>query len=201
MSLPRDVDFLYEIGMLRYVPRQWQRFGGINFANLADHHFRVIWTALVIAKHEGKPVDTEKMMKMALVHDVAESRTNDVDYISRQYVERNEELAVKDIFEDTALEAEFLEIIHEYEKRESLEARIVKDADNLDVDLEIREQATNGIPIHDWTPYRRQVAENHLYTKTAKKIWDQMQKSDPHNWHVNSKRNRLNGGDWKKKDD
>lgn len=197
MSRERDVDFLYEIGMLRHVPRQWQRFGGINFANLADHHFRVLWTALVIARHEHA-VDIEKMMKMALVHDIAESRTNDVDYLSRQYVQRNEELAIADMLEDTSLEEEFLAIIQEYEKRESLEAKIVKDADNLDVDLEIREQATNGIPIHQWTPYRQHVADNYLYTKTAKKIFAQIQKSDPHNWHVNSKRNRLNGGDWKK---
>lgn len=196
MSSKRDVDFLYEIGMLRHVPRQWQRFGGINFGNLADHHFRVIWIALIIARRE-KNVDTEKIMKMALAHDIAESRTNDVDYISRQYVTRNEDLALKDMLEDTGIEKEFLELIEEYEKRESLEARIVKDADNLDVDFEIKEQATNGIPIDVWSKHRKVIAKNHLYTKTAQEIYNQIQTSDPHNWHVNSARNRLNGGDWK----
>jgi 5'-deoxynucleotidase YfbR-like HD superfamily hydrolase len=195
--MKRDVELLYELGMLRHLPRQWNRFNGVNFANLADHHFRVTWIALVIARYEGD-VDTEKILKMAMVHDVAESRTNDVDYITRQYTTRNEDLAVKDIFEGTALNDEFLELLHEYEKRESRESKIVKDADTLDVDFEIQEQEANGVKIRNWIHYRDHVAKNHLYTKTAKKLYTQINESNPHDWHVNSPRNRFNGGDYKK---
>lgn len=195
--MKRDVELLYELGMLRHLPRQWNRFNGVNFANLADHHFRVAWIALTIAAHEGG-VDTEKILKMALVHDVAESRTNDVDYVSRQYTTRNEELAATDIFEGTSLKEEFLELLHEYETRESLESKIVKDADTLDVDMEIQEQEANGIKIKYWIHYRDHVADHHLYTKTAKKLFKQIYASSPHDWHINSPRNRFNGGDYKK---
>ena len=196
--MKRDTEFLFEIGMLRHLPRQWSRFGGINFANLADHHFRVTWLALIIAAHEGK-VDTEKIMKMALVHDVAESRTNDVDYIARQYTELNQEAAISDTLSGTVLEGEFLALIKEYEKRESLESKIVKDADNLDVDLEIQEQDANGVKIKQWLKHREHVAENFFFTETAKKLFKQIYETSPHDWHVNSKSNRINGGDWKKK--
>lgn len=184
--------------MLRHLPRQWVRFGGMNTANLADHHFRVAWTAMIIAQREKVEVDYEKLLKMALVHDVGESRTNDVDYISRQYVIRNEELAISDIFEDTILESEFIELFHEYEARESIEAKIVKDADNLDIDLEMREQAVMGVKITEWLTHRKRVRNNHFFTETAKKLHDKIKVANPNDWHIYSKRNRINGGDWKK---
>lgn len=194
----RDIELLFELGMLRHMPRQWSRFNGIDFAKLADHHFRVIWIALVIAGREKQKVNTEKVIKMALVHDVAESRASDVDYVSRQYVERNEELAAADMFTGTILEEEFLALLAEYEERTSLESQIVKDADNLDVDMEIQEQESNGVKVKNWLHFRDHVAETKLYTKTAKKMYQQIKEANPHSWHMNSSRNRVTGGDWKK---
>lgn len=197
MSMERDLQFLYEIGTLRFVPRQWQRFLNTGVANLTEHHYRVMWLALVIAAGE-KGADINKVLKMALVHDIAESRTNDVDYISRQYVERNEQLGLKDMLANTSVEKEFLAIAHEYEKRESLEAKIVKDADNLEIDLELKEQKAAGANLQDeLAPMRKIVHDNHLYTKTAKKLVAQINESNPHDWHTKG-RNRVNSGDWKK---
>lgn len=190
------MEFLYEIGTLRLIPRQWARFLNTGTANLAEHHFRVMWLALIIAKYEGVK-NTEKVLKMALVHDIAESRTVDVDYLSRQYVERNEELGIKDMLKNTAIEKEFLELSQEYEERKSKEAQIVKDADNLDIDMEIREQLARGNSLaEEWKGFRSQVKRNNLYTKTAKKIWVGIYKSDPHDWHTKG-RNRIKAGDWK----
>ena len=114
----RDVDFLYELGALRLIDRQWRRFHSQNFANLADHHFRVAWIALVIAAREGGQIDTGKIVKMALVHDIAESRTGDVDYLSRQYVTKDEAGAARDMMDETSVGEEFLALLEEYEKRE-----------------------------------------------------------------------------------
>lgn len=195
--MKRDIELLFELGMLRHLPRQWNRFGGINFASLAEHHFRVAWIALLISKYEGG--DNEKILKMALAHDIAESRTNDVDYIARQYTKRNEELALSDMLQDTKLNDEFTELMHEYEERTSLEAKIVKDADNLDVDFELQEQAANGVSIGEvWGDNRKTIVREKLYTETAKNLFDELKKSNPHDWHHTSPRNRTNGGDWKK---
>lgn len=195
--MKRDVELLYELGMLRHLPRQWSRFGGVNFANLTEHHFRVAWTALVLAKHEGAK-NTDKILKMALVHDVGESRTNDADYISRQYVERDEVQAVKDSFEGTSLAEEFEKLVQEYEERKTIEAKIVKDADSLDIDFEIQEQDANGIKIKGWLQHREHVSTHFFHTKTAKKLYKQIYASSPHDWHHYSPKNRINGGDWKK---
>lgn len=197
--MKRDLEFLFEIGALRLIPRQWSRFHTPLFQNLTEHHYRVIWLALVIAAREGKKVDTEKLMKMALVHDIPESRTGDVDYLARQYVERHEDKALDDMLEGTSLKDEFVALWHEYEKRDCLEAKIVKDADNLDVDLELREQGGNGASIEQaFLAMRKKVRETKLYTQTAKDMFAQIIAAEPHDWHLQAPNNRLKGGDWKK---
>lgn len=195
--MDRDLEFLYEIGAVRLIPRQWHRFHMGNVGDLADHHFRVLWLSLIIAAREKAEVDTEKMMKMALVHDIAESRTGDADYLARQYVIRKEDEGLNDMLEGTSLREEFVALWHEYEQRECLEAKIVKDADNLDVDMELREQASQGHQLPEAWREARQSLVAKLCTDTAKKMKLAILESDPHDWHIKSPRNRLNGGDWK----
>jgi putative hydrolases of HD superfamily len=196
-TFKRDLEFLYEVGCLRFVQRTWRQFLNPNFANLSEHTLRVIWTALVIAKHEGV-TDTTKVVKMALVHDLSESRSVDVHYVSRQFVDRHEEEALTNTLEKTALEDEYLALWKEYEKRDCLEAKIVKDADNLDVDLELKEQEARGFTLKaKIQSMRDHVGATKLYTKTAQKMWREIQKAEPNDWHFNSV-NRFNSGDWKK---
>lgn len=195
--MKRDLEFLYEIGTLRYLQRKWRQFLNADFQNIAEHKFRVVWIAMVIAMREGVE-DINKVIKMALIHDIAESRTGDVDYVARQYNVRDEEVAIKDMLQDTTLEKEFIELWKEYEAKKTKEAQIVKDADNIDVDLELKEQEVKGYRLHPkWLEMRKMVAKDKLYTKTAKKLWKEIQRSNPHDWHVNA-RNRFTAGDWKK---
>ncbi len=192
----RDVEFLYEMGTIRYIQRTWRQFLNADFANLAEHHWRVAWIALTLAKQEGI-TNTEKVLKMALVHDIAESRTGDVNYLQRQYVVRNEAQGIHDILADTSLGEEFLAVLAEYEKRESIEARVVKDADNLDVDYELYEQSARGHKLADeWMEMRKNVRETKLFTESARRMARQMKDISPHAWHVNG-RNRHTHGDWK----
>jgi 5'-deoxynucleotidase YfbR-like HD superfamily hydrolase len=194
----RDVEFLFEIGGLRHIDRMWHRFLGTDFANLSDHHFHVAWIALVIAAREGKG-DTAKILKMALAHDIAESRTGDVDYISRQYVQKDELRAIDDMLEDTSVRDDMLATWQEYEKRECIEAKIVKDADNIHVDIELREQAAKGNTFpNDMQPGREVVFREKLYTETARELYQQISRANPNDWHKNAKRNRYNSGDWSK---
>lgn len=193
----KDVSFLFEMGGIRFIDRMWRRFYHKDFANLAEHHFRVFWIAMVIAGGEEN-VDTGKIAKMCLLHDIAESRAGDVDYLARQYVERNEELGIQDMLGGTNIEHEFYNLWQEYEARESLEAKIVKDADNLDVDFELVEQSSKGSPLKNhWRENRDFVAREKLYTKTAKTLYKKMIDANPHSWHLNG-RNRRRDGDWKK---
>jgi len=194
----RDIELLFEIGCLRYMPRSWKRFFNPDVANNAEHTFRVAWIALLLAKYEG--IDNEdKILKMALIHDLTESRTGDVDYLSRQYVERKEAKAVKDMLEDTVFQKELVSLWHEYEQKLSIEAKIVKDADNLDVELELVEQEFRGHSIGTLLNSRRKEnVYSKLYTTSARKLWNEIHKSKLHDWHLLAN-NRFKNGDWKKK--
>ncbi len=197
-NIKRDTELLFEISAFRRLDRIWKQFFGPDVANNSEHTFRVAWIALTIAGYE-KGIDTGKLLKMALVHDLVESRCGDTHYLSRQYVEQKEEMAADDIFEDTVHFSEMKDLISEYEKRETLESRIVKDADNLDVNIELKELESKGDALgKEWLKERKEKVYPKLHTDTARRFWDEIAKSDPHGWHRNSARNRFRGGDWKK---
>lgn len=197
MKNTRDIEFLFEVGAMRHIDRVWKQFMGPDVANCAEHIFRVAWIAFTIAKREGTG-NHEKILKMAFAHDIAESRAGDVHYLSRQYTKRDEGTAIRDIFEGTVHEDEMVELIDEYEKRESIEAKIVKDADNIDVELELRELRGRGHSLGAvWMNSRTKHVYPKLYTKTARRFWKIIASAEPHNWHLNSSKNRFKSGDWK----
>lgn len=195
--MKRDTDLLFEIGALRHIERMWKRFGNPDFANLAEHHFRTAWTAMILAKRHGK-ADLAKVLQLALIHDIGESRTGDVDYVAKMYVTKNDDLAMHDVVADTSLEADILALWTEYEKRESIESQIVKDADTLDIQLELKEQEARGIKLRElWSTSRNTHVKPTLLTNVAAKLWDEIEASNPNEWHVTA-RNRYRSGDWKK---
>lgn len=180
-KLARDIEFLYEIGSLRHLQRSWRQFTRIDVANNSEHIFRVMWISLIIARHEGVR-DEEKIIKLALVHDIGETRVPDTNYLTKIYSSRNESLAMTHMLKDTVLQKDFHDLYKEYSARSTLEAKIVKDADNLDVDFELSEMKAQGHTLKKYWPRTR--VRNKLFTKTAKKIWEELQTATPHEWHI-----------------
>jgi len=180
----RDIEFLYEVGSLRNVQRSWRQTVGLDVANDLEHTLRVIWLALILARREGV-TNEEKIIKMALVHDIAETRTGDFDYLQAVYNRADEKLAANHLFANTSLQDMGQDILSEYEQRTSIEAQVVKDADNLDVDIELRELANKGsLMLKKWHQTRRIVREEKLYTQSARDLWDELDKVDVADWHL-----------------
>jgi putative hydrolase of HD superfamily len=181
----RDLEFLFEIGSLRNVQRLWRQHFGMDVANDLEHTIRVVWLALIMARME-KVKNEEKVMKMALIHDIPETRTADHGHVHKSYVTSDEDKAAHDIFMGTSL-ANLEDLLHEYKLRKSVESKIVKDADNLDVDFELRELLEKGSTLpKKWLPGRKIVRKEKLYTKSAKQIWDLLQKTDSADWHISA---------------
>jgi putative hydrolases of HD superfamily len=184
MSIERDVEFLYEIGTLRNVPRGWAQHLGEGTASDLEHTVRVAWLALMLARREGNG-DEAKILKMAIAHDIAETRVSDHSYVQKVYVTNIDEAgAVRDQFDGTSL-SDFVDVVREFEERTSIEAKIVKDADNLDINLELKELEEQGHKLPEkWDGFRRKVRDEKLYTQAAKDFWDAIQASDPSSWHM-----------------
>jgi 5'-deoxynucleotidase YfbR-like HD superfamily hydrolase len=186
----RDVEFLYEIGSLANVDRGWKQHLAMDCTNDLEHSFRVCWTALMIARMEGVG-DESLILKMALTHDLAETRTADASYVQKVYVKADEDRAARDLFAKTLVE-DFYGVIEKFEKRDSIEAKIVKDADNLDIDIELKELEERGSQLpKKWKTERKFIRDTKLYTESAKKLWDLIQKSDPSSWHRETNKWKL----------
>lgn len=184
MNSSRDIEFLYEIGSLRNLQRGWRQHFGLDCANDLEHTMRVVFLSMILAKRINQPTDEKKLLLMALVHDLAETRVSDLGYVQKVYVKTDEAIAAHDLFEQTSL-ADLEQILKEFEKKNCLEAKIVKDADNLDVDLEIKELEEKGSRLAGkWSVLRKKVRDEKLYTQEAKNLWDEIQNSDPADWHL-----------------
>jgi putative hydrolase of HD superfamily len=194
-SLRRDTELLYELGTLRQVARAWVQFGNDQrLANVAEHSLRVIWLALTLAKHEA--ADAARVVQLALIHDLAETRTGDVNYVTRMYVDRDETQAMQDAVRGTSVERDVMDLWQEYQAQLTLESQIVKDADNLDCDFELMECASRGPNFKTTLHETRQRVRTQLRTETARRMFEQIYDTDPHDWHRGTK-NRLTAGDWR----
>jgi len=188
----RDLEFLYELGSMRHVQRAWRQHLATDCANDMEHTLRVLWIALALGRKEGS-INEEKLMKMALVHDIAETRVSDLSHLQKRYVKTDEKLAVHELFSGTTF-SDFESVVEEYNKRECLEAKVVKDADHLDVDIELKELQERGHAIPEkWKENRAFVRKEKLSTDSAKKLWDQIQTSDPSSWYLDTARSWLEG--------
>jgi putative hydrolase of HD superfamily len=178
-KLNRDLDFLYQLGSLRHVQRSWRQYFGTDVATDLEHTMRVAFIALMLAEREGG-ADDEVILKMALIHDLAESLTGDLTPIQKKYVSIDEKKAVHDMFAGTSL-AGYSKILDRYLERTCKESQIVKDADRIDVDIEIQELIIRGHDMTRWEKRRKHV-EKEFFTKSGRELWKAVQGSDPSNW-------------------
>ncbi len=158
----------------------------MDVENVLEHTIRVVFLALLIARKEGVK-NEEKIMKMALVHDLPETRATDLMYVHKKYASRDEKKAAHDLFVGTAFDDMPGDIFHEYEERKTIESKIVKDADLLEVDLEMKELEARGSSVRKKMALSRKIVrDTKLHTKTAKEIWYAIQKADVHGWHTDA---------------
>jgi len=150
---------------------------------------------MMLARLEG--ADTGKVAQMALVHDLGETRTGDVNYLSRMYTARNEQDAMRHSVSGTCIEDLVKALWEEYEARETLEAKIVKDADSLDCDLDLAERKEAAPSLFAALKPTRIAVYERLYTESARRLFEAIKDSDPHSWHISGK-NRLTAGDWQR---
>lgn len=180
-TIDRNLMFLFQLGSLRHLERSWRQYFGTEMATDLEHTMRVIFTALILARMEGKG-DEATIIKMALIHDLAESITGDLTPVQKKYVTIDEERAVNDMFEGTSLE-EYIALAERYRQRECIESQLVKDADNLDIDVELKEMAERGhhLPAK-WQAGRKRLRDEKLFTNAAKEFWDALQTHDASTW-------------------
>ncbi len=171
-------NFFFEVGMLAKTPRSGFHFLGTGEQSVAEHINRVSFIAYALAQMDGT-VDVLKVLKMALFHDISETRISDLNHIHQKYVERREHSAVKDISNSIPFGDDMFTVLEEYEKRSSPEALLVKDADTLEWVLALKEEIDTGnTRAEDWA----RIGIDKIKTENAKALALAIMTTDSNDW-------------------
>lgn len=174
-------DFLFESGTLRKTVRAHRQtlLADDLSDNIASHSFRVTLIGWFLAKEEK--ADPYKVLLMCLTHDLAEARSGDQNWVHKKYVKVFEEEITKDQFASLPHAEELKQLTSEYQKRQSKESQLAKDADLIDQVLLLKEYAWRGNKeAADWLQGRAQ--EKLVTSNSAKKILKAIRDTTPSNW-------------------
>ncbi|HEX8888067.1 MAG TPA: HD domain-containing protein [Pyrinomonadaceae bacterium] len=140
------ISTLIELQRLKGLERTGWMLRGIaaGAESVAAHSYGVAVAAMLLADEviaRGVEVNMERVLRVALLHDWAEARVGDMPRTATEYFgaaarKRAERAAFTDIARDLDAGglAEKYDALHEdYEERASLEARLVKAADVIDL--------------------------------------------------------------------
>ena len=141
--MDQAADFLFEVGMLKKAPRTGYQFLGNGRETVAEHAFRTAVIAFVLARLTPG-ADRARTVSLALLHDLAEARTGDHNYVNKKYVTIDETRAVRDAAANAPCGPEIEALVDEFEAGQTLEARLAHDADQLDMLMELKEKKDLG---------------------------------------------------------
>lgn len=134
--------FLQIVSLLKSQRRTgWVDHGIPDCESISDHMYRMGVTSLLI---KNKDVDTNKCVKIAIVHDIAESLVGDItpfDGVTKEEKHRRELDTIHYLSDlvkkyDEENGKEILELWLDYENIRTLEARYVKDIDKFEMLLQ-----------------------------------------------------------------
>src|SRR5512142_2133637 len=116
--MKRIANFLFEAGMLKRTPRTGFQFLGSGAESVAEHIFRTVYIGYTLGRLSGD-VDTDRLIKMCLFHDLPEARTGDLNYVNKKYVKADIEKAIEDLAATVPFGTEIKELVEEFEEGKS----------------------------------------------------------------------------------
>ena len=133
-------DFFFQIAGLKNLPRTgWKvKLNVENSESVAEHSYMMSVKAMVLS--DIKELNTEKILKMSILHDWAESKIGDFmpDEISSEKKTELEEYAMSEILDDlpSKIKNDYYDIWNDYKDISSKEAKFVHELDRLEMALQ-----------------------------------------------------------------
>jgi putative hydrolase of HD superfamily len=176
-------NFLFEAGMLKRTPRSGFQFLGTGAESVAEHIFRTTYIGYALGKIDTN-VDVDRLIKMCLFHDLPEARTGDLNYVNKKYVEANEKKALTDLAQTLPFGNDISELVQEFIDGKTKEARMARDADQLEMILALKEYKDLGNKYADeWLEF----SLKRLQTEPAKKLAESILITDSSLWWFSDK--------------
>ncbi len=166
------LDFFKTASNLKEIQRQgWvDKLGMTNPESVADHTFAMAIMGMVLS--DSKNYDTEKILKMILLHDLAESVTGDLTPEQKPKHEKInlENNAFEKIIKNlpSNLEEQYVSLWNEYLKNESTEAIFVHQIDKLEMALQAEIYSQKNFPEKNVKPFfdsaKKEITDPNLLT-------------------------------------
>lgn len=176
------VDFFYELGQLKRVKRSgWWLIGIKDPESVAEHSFRAAAIGYILAKMEN--VDSKKVILACLFNDLHEARINDLHKVGHKYIDFKvaETKAFSDAMKNLpdAAAKELQDVFAGFQLQDTKEGMVARDADLLECVIQAKEYIKHGKKeAQNWIDNCRDL----IYSKSAKKLFKDIEKSDPDNW-------------------
>ena len=135
-------DFFFQIAGLKKLPRSgWKiKVGLQNSESVAEHSYMMSVMAMILA--DLKTLNSEKVIKMSILHDWAESKIGDFmpDEIGYEKKSELENYAMIEILESLPEKIQFnyQTLWNEFLERDTPEARLVHELDKLELALQAK---------------------------------------------------------------
>jgi len=176
-------NFLFETGMLSKTPRSGYQFLGSGKESVAEHTLRTVFVGYTLCKTDAS-LNELRVLKMCVFHDLPEARTGDMNYVNKKYVKVDEEKAVRELTEDLPFGSDIKSSIDEFNRKETKEALIARDADQIALILQLKEYGDLGNKYaEEWINFALQ----RLSTEAGKKLAQRVIKTDYSNWWFKDK--------------
>jgi len=137
-SAEKLVRFMLLVNRLADLDRRGWTCRGLPYESIASHVMKTAVLSLSLCEFVEEPVDVEKVLKMALIHDLAEAVTGDFDAYAIDIVGEDEKLSFESKVMEKVLELSpldedaYLALWNELLEGKTLEAGVVRLADKLD---------------------------------------------------------------------
>jgi putative hydrolase of HD superfamily len=165
-------NFLFEVGMLKRTPRTGFQFLGSGAESVAEHSFRTAMIGYTLAQLDGQ-VDVGRVLQLCLFHDIPEARTGDLNYVNKKYVKADEGQAIEDLARQLPFGADYRATLQEFIGKQSREALLAHDADQLEMVLSLKEYKDLGNRYADeWYPFSLQRLQTEAAKQLAETIWE-----------------------------
>jgi len=151
--------------------------------SIASHSFRTTIIGLFLSKLEK--ADPYKVVIMCLLHDIEETRSGDQNWVHKKFVKVYGEEIREEQLKKLPKSEDLLQLSNEYQKRETREAKIAKDADLLDQILLLKEYSWQGNKEATRWIKEGNLQEKLMFTSSAKNLAQEVFKQNPSQWWNN----------------
>lgn len=144
------LNFAKQAGILKKVKRSgWVKAGIKNPESVAEHSYRLAILAMIIGRE--RRLDTKKLVKMALLDDLAESIVGDLvtehgDEVVMDEAEKfeKEDAAIKKILSELDDGEEYYAVWKEAQEQKTPESKLLKELDKLEMVIQAQEYEQQG---------------------------------------------------------